>query len=226
MNLTTVDLAVLRLYNEPHRSYHTVFHVLEMLELHETGQTRGIEIPRYIKPLWSGMRQTNLISAIVAHDCVYEIGREKGWNERTSFESWRRLAGDVHPTDLAQVEMLILSTINHDMTDAPEAFDAATGLDSAMAMHLIDLDMSVLGATREEFDRNSANIMAEFLEPGLITLGDYEAGRRGFFARTLAQPRIFFTEQFHAALELRARENMIRDLGATWPIPDVWRTGA
>lgn len=205
--LTDLDLRVLRLYQEPHRRYHTAFHVIEMLELHETGSTRGITIRGYRKPVWGGLREADFVSAVVAHDCVYEIGHEKGFNERTSYATWKAMGGY---DDTGVIEEMILATITH---VPPEHASQLRALDLEMIHHLIDLDMSVLGATREEFDRNSANIKAEFLAGG-VAEADYDAGRKFFFAATLAQPRIFFTPQFHRALEDRARRNMLEDLAA------------
>lgn len=206
MQLSTTDLSVLRLYQEPHRHYHSVFHVLEMLELHATGRTRGVWVPDYKKPEWGAMREADFISAVVAHDCVYEIGHEKGFNERTSYETWKSLGGD---DDTGIVGAMILATIEHvPPVEAPQL----GRLDLDMVEHIIDLDMSVLGATREAFDQNSANIKAEFLAGGVDpTL--YDAGRRAFFERTLAQPCIYFTPQFRRSLEGRARRNMLEDLG-------------
>jgi predicted metal-dependent HD superfamily phosphohydrolase len=216
--LTDLDLKVLRLYQESHRRYHTAFHIIEMLELHATGSTRGVTIPGYRKPEWGSLREADFVSAVVAHDCVYEVGHETGFNEKTSFETWKAMGGY---DDTGVIEAMILATITHEPGPAASQLRA---LDLEMVCHLIDLDMSVLGATRAEFDVNSANIKAEFLAGG-IDPNAYDAGRRGFFAKTLAQPRIFFTPQFHRALEQRARMNMIEDLGPSWPIPDEWRTG-
>ena len=198
------DIKMLRLYDEPHRRYHSVFHPLEMLEMHSTGATRGLKIEDYRKPYLGDHLETAFRSAVVAHDCVYQIGREKGWNERQSLEVWREHGFYIQP-EIA--ETLVLVTINHN----PEEFAQWDPLVRTAIAHMVDLDMAPLGADPDEYDRNSANLKAEFLSGGLDP-DAYEAGRRAFLQHTLETPAIFFTSQFQSAFERKARDNIRRAL--------------
>lgn len=197
---------ILRLYDEPHRRYHNVFHPLEMLEMHDTGATRGLRIEGYVQPGLSWVLRDDLVEAILAHDCVYQIGMPKGWNERESLKVWGRITGRRDTLRAGIVEPLILATITHNPDDVacPLAW-------KPFVAHMIDLDMAPLGADADEYDRNSANLKAEFLAGGIAPEA-YEVGRRAFLQQTLEQPTIFFTEQFRDALEEKARANMRRAL--------------
>ena len=206
MNLSSTDVQILQLYRRD-LAYHNVYHPLELLELHATGKTRGIEIPNYtggpyVDDEWVA---NDLIRAIVCHDVVYNPGAPKGENERASFEKWCEVS-KCRPGIL--LEPLVMATATHQPYDvkAPDEY-------RRLIMHMIDLDMSVLGSTREEFDRNSANVAQEFMTLG-YTAEQCRAGRLKFFESVLKQDRIFFTPQFYDNLEAKARQNMIEDLNA------------
>ena len=215
MSLSVTNLKILQLYRRD-LAYHNAFHPLEMLELHATGKARGIEIPNYASPalmmtddysyddyLWD---EHSLIDAIVAHDVIYNPGAPKGENERASFEKWLEV-GTHNPGLL--MEPLIMATATHD----PDSVEVKDESHRRLVEHMIDLDMSVLGSTREEFDRNSANVAQEFMTLG-YTAEQCRAGRLKFFESVLKQDRIFFTPQFYDNLEAKARQNMTEDLDA------------
>lgn len=207
MNLSSTDVQILQLYRRD-LAYHNVYHPLELLELHATGKTRGIEIPNYtggpyVDDEWVA---NDLIRAIVCHDVVYNPGAPKGENERASFEKWCEVS-KCRPGIL--MEPLIMATATHD----PDSVTVKDESHRRLVEHMIDLDMSVLGSTREEFDRNSANVAQEFMTMG-YTAEECRAGRLKFFESVLKQDHIFFTPQFYDNLEAKARQNMIEDLNA------------
>lgn len=189
------------LYMDGTRFYHTINHALEMIELFETGTTRGITIPDYEKPNFLS-READLLEAILAHDCVYEFGKEKGYNESESLHAWGRITGR-SPDDYGVVEPLILATINH----VPQ--DDLSFMDTEMVKMMIDLDLAGLGAAKEEFDRNSHNIKKEIMT-GNPSLSDdeYRVGRNAFLQSMLDRDTIYHTEQFRNALEDKARTNI------------------
>ena len=203
MNLT--HARILRLYNEPHRRYHSVFHPLEMLEMHSTGATRGLRIEGYRQPEM-GIYREDFEEAILAHDAVYKIGQPKGWNERESLRVWGELTGRHDTLRAGIVEPLILVTITHNPADVDVPDDW-----KPLIAHMVDLDMAPLGADPDEYDRNSANLKAEFLSGGLDP-DAYEKGRRAFLQHTLETSAIFFTDQFKDALGEKARANIRRAL--------------
>lgn len=204
MLLATSDIQILQLYSRS-LAYHNVYHPLELLELHATGKTRGIEIQNYtggprILDEWAA---NDLIRAIVCHDVVYVPGAPKGKNERASFDKWCEVSR-CRPSKL--LEALVMATASHD----PNSVDVHES-ERQIVEHMIDLDMSPLASTREEFDRNSANVAQEFMTLG-YTPDECRVGRLKFFESVLKQDRIFFTTLFHDALEAKARQNMIEDI--------------
>ena len=192
--LSMIDVQILQLYSRS-LAYHNAFHPLELLELHATGKTRGIEIPNYLGGPYvdEDYYLPTLISAIVAHDVVYVPGAPKGQNEQDSFNLWCEVS-KLNPGVL--MAPLIMATATHD----PYSVKVADESHRRLVEHMIDLDMSVLGSSREEFDRNSANVAQEFMTLG-YTAEQCRAGRLKFFESVLEQETIFFTPQFHDALE-------------------------
>lgn len=216
MELSPGDIRILQAYRRD-LAYHNAFHPLELLELHTTGKTRGIKIPSYVSPLayvldraytyddflWD---EGSLISAIITHDVVYNPGAPKGENEQASFNKWVEIVG--HNPGLL-LEPLVMATATHH----PDSVEVHNENHRILVAHMIDLDMSTLGADREEFDRNSANIVQEFMTIG-YTAEQCHAGRLKFYESVLKQDRIYFTPQFYDTLEAKARQNMIEDIDA------------
>lgn len=197
------------LYYSSKRHYHTFSHALEMVELFTTGKTRGIVIPDYVMPNFGDLHD-DFISAIIAHDSIYEFGKEKGFNERQSLKAWGRVMNRVEG-DFGVVEPLILATIHHtpeSVTCAPEHLE--------MVKTIIDLDLAGLGGEPEEFDRNSKNIALEIMG-GIpeLSIDDYISGRNAFFQSMLDRKTIYHTEQFKNTLEHRARDNIKREMNGS-----------
>lgn len=204
--LDHLHLRLLRDYDQPGRHYHGVHHVLELLELYASGETRGIRIDGYRRPNFPRGVETALIDAIVAHDAVYEIGRPKGWNEE---QSYRRCV-EVRGEENFFLKPMIDVTIHHDPDQIAGQLnrDMAEVLMPAVRL-MSDLDMSPLGADPEVFEDNSDNLRREFLHGG-VHPKDYLAGRIAFLTKTLERERIYHTDLFHEALENTARNNMAR----------------
>lgn len=196
------------LYYSSKRYYHTFNHALEMVELFTTGKTRGVVISNYTMPDF-GVLHDEFISAIIAHDCIYEFGKEKGFNEKQSLKAWGRVMGRTEG-DFGVVEPLILATIHH----TPESVDCAPE-HLEMVKTIIDLDLAGLGGDPEEFDRNSKNIALEIMGgiPNL-SIDDYITGRNAFFQSMLDRESIYYTEQFKDTLEQRARDNIKREMNS------------
>ena len=76
---------------------------------------------------------------------------------------------------------------------------------SADAAHLIDLDLSILGATPAEFDRYEAGIRAEYAHVPAV---DYAAGRSAILQRFLDRPAVYATADARARWEAAARRNL------------------
>ena len=120
--------------------------------MHSTGTTRGLQIDGYRRPDM-GRYGEDFIEAILAHDCVYQIGKPKGWNERESLRVWGEITGRYDTLRAGIVEPLVLVTITHNPDDV-----AAPVEWKPLIAHMVDLDMAPLGADADEYDRNSENL--------------------------------------------------------------------
>lgn len=125
-----------RRYCEPHRSYHGIQHIGEML--------------------WNGREHAltdEQIAAIWYHDAIYDPTQDD--NEERSAElaaSDLRAAG--WPTDRIQlVERIVLDTKQHVPSCGPAAI-------------VLDLDLWSLAIPADAFDRNTARIRAEYAHVG------------------------------------------------------------
>jgi predicted metal-dependent HD superfamily phosphohydrolase len=72
---------------------------------------------------------------------------------------------------------------------------------------VLDLDLSTLGGTWESYNRNGANIRAEFAN---ISDSDWNKGRGAWLEGMLKRKRLFWTD-WGAPLEREAFANLQRD---------------
>lgn len=178
---------------QPPRAYHNFGHVQALLQ-HHRDVAAG--------PGWRQPREVAL--AMLYHDAVYEAGR--GDNEarsammaRAAIARWLPDAG----VDAERVAALIELTARHGRLRGDE-------LDADAALFL-DADMAILGAPPDVFDAYDRGIAEEYRGkvPGLL----FRLNRRRFLKGVLAQPRIFFSDFFHARYDAQARENLRRVTG-------------
>ena len=191
-----VPEALLQRAKEAHaatpRAYHHFGHVQELLR-HIDTVAAG--------PEWKNRLEVTL--AALFHDSVYLPGRSD--NEARSAE----LAAGLIPThlpqaDVARVRQLILLTARHGTLTRTELADDAD------AMHFLDADMAIIGASPADFDAYDAAVAEEYssVVPGMI----FRFNRRRFLQRLLDLDRIFLSDFFHTRLDAAARANLRRVL--------------
>jgi predicted metal-dependent HD superfamily phosphohydrolase len=170
-----------RAYSEPQRHYHTMNHVEACLDQFELVRDR-CDQPDAVE------------AAIWFHDVVYDPRRSD--NEQRSAEladnALRRL-GRSDPFR-QNVHDLILAT-RHD------AWPVTTD-DQAM---LLDIDLSIFGATPAEFDEYERLIRREYAH---VPDDQFRAGRAAILRRFLQRPSIFASEFFRRRYEHVARLNL------------------
>jgi len=183
-------------YAEPQRHYHDLSHLDALLGLFERHK--------------AALHDAEAVRlAIYYHDAVYLP--ERADNETASAQLLRdELQGLVGPVTLDRAAALILATRSHHVPPGGEAELAADcGL-------FLDMDVSVLGAEAEVFDRYEAGIAAEYGPH--YDAEAYRTGRAEVLQHFLARDRIYVTDAF-AALEEPARANLARSLQALIPSP-------
>lgn len=167
-------------YNEPQRHYHTLQHLGECLDWLDRTQA-------------AAERPAELALALWFHDAVYDVHAHD--NEARSAD-WARAALQAAgvPKEAAErVHALVMAT-RHDAV--PEASDAVL---------LVDIDLSILGATPARFAEYEAQIRREYAH---VPPAQFAPRRREILQRFLARNPLFQTEALRHACEAQARLNL------------------
>jgi predicted metal-dependent HD superfamily phosphohydrolase len=174
-------------YSEPHRHYHTLEHIGEMLAV--VARLQGLAADP------SAVRL-----AVWFHDVIYDP-RAKDNEERSALaaaESLRRLA--VAPEIIAEVSKLIRATAH--IVPVPSSTRSNVVL-------MVDADLAVLGAPGERYRRYAEGIRKEY---AWVSDADYRTGRASVLAQFVARPRIYLTSPMFSELEDQARRNLDAEL--------------
>ena len=169
-----------RAYHEPQRAYHNDRHLLDCLQQFDCIRDQAIAPAQVEIAIWY-------------HDAIYDPRASD--NEARS-AAWARRdlqQGRVHPERVEAIDDLIMAT-KHDT--AAESPDAAL---------LVDIDLSILGRSREEFDHYDQAIRSEY---AWVPEDEYRLGRSAVLERLLARPAIYATPWFRARYEKHARRNL------------------
>ena len=175
-------------YGEPHRHYHTLEHIGRLLALFHTVRRRLAAPDAAELALW-------------LHDVVYDPRATDNEEKSAAFARQVCTTGGIKPEVAELTAALILATKH---TAPPEAPDAR---------YVVDVDLSILGAPPEEFDRYEVQIKAE---QAFRPDGEFRQRRARILRAFLDRPRIFLTPEF-AAYEAPARANLARALSRLGP---------
>ena len=176
-------------YSEPHRHYHTQNHLRSCFEVLDAFFPRE----DYYGMIWG------LEMALWFHDAVYDSTAKD--NEEKSAELAKSALASMEATPAFQkaVADLILATKH----TAPAR--------SLEEMLLLDLDIQVLGASEETYQRYEDNIRREY---SWVPMDIYREKRTEILQMFLDRPFIFMTEVMHDAYEAQARKNLARAIKA------------
>lgn len=169
-------------YSERHRHYHTLQHLRECLAHADAVRTLARHPSEVELALWF-------------HDAVYDPRR--GDNEERSAQ-WAQAsvaAAGCDPAVADRVHALVLATAGHQASD-----DVDTQL-------LLDIDLSILGASYARFDEYERQVRREYAH---VDDAAFRQGRLQFVRGMQARPAIYATQVYRDALEPRARENLQR----------------
>jgi predicted metal-dependent HD superfamily phosphohydrolase len=167
-------------YREKHRHYHTLQHLDECLRHLDDVTPLAIHAPEIELALWF-------------HDAVYDPHKQN--NEELS-ATWARSAAAAAalPDDCCnRIRDLVQITASHSL---PRTNDEAL---------LIDIDLSILGASPDRFEEYERGIRHEYSwVPSLI----FAAKRRSILDKFLQRETIFHTQHFIERYERQARVNL------------------
>ena len=174
-------------YSEPHRRYHTLEHVAEVLG--------------YLEDLWSpAPPPPGLCLAAWLHDVVYDPRRADNEAASAAWATGRLGALGVADDVGREAHRLIELTAGHDPSD-----------DDEPGRVLADADLAILGAPGDRYDRYAAAVREEY---GFVPDEDYRAGRSRVLHGFLERSAIYHTDRARAAFEAAARGNLARELAA------------
>ena len=94
----------------------------------------------------------------------------------------------------------------HQIADIDEWSDKAKKSDAA---YLLDMDLSILGASWSEYERYAQAVRQEYAH---ISNVDYRVGRIAVLKVLLAHSTLYLTDYYYARLETQARENIKREI--------------
>jgi predicted metal-dependent HD superfamily phosphohydrolase len=168
-------------YSEPHRAYHTLQHIEECLGWFE--RTRAL-----------ATNPGEVAVALLYHDAIYDT------HARDNEERSAQLALEVCETDSHQsdrIKSLILAT-KHDAL--PRSRDEQL---------LVDIDLSILGASEDRFDEYEQQVRKEY---AWVDEPLFRTTRRSILAGFLSHAVLYATPFLHERLEDAARANLQRSI--------------
>ena len=186
-----IGLDLLRRLEEPHRSYHTARHVVEMYTAVEELEREGVVTER--EAALAGV-------AACFHDAVYDPAAAPGGNEADSAELAVRCLTSLglDAADVEQVRHLVLAT---QALEVP----GDDGLDAAFH----DADLWILAAPQERFDEYCAQVREEY---AAVPDAAYAAGRTAVLEPFLRRDTIYATRHGRRTWGDLARVNVAREL--------------
>ena len=177
--------ALIAAYGEPQRSYHTLQHLGECLDLFDGVEHLARDAAAVELALWF-------------HDAVYDVRRSD--NEERSAD-WAQAAlkrAGAARRAVERVHALVMAT-RHSVP--------ATGPDEAL---LVDIDLAILGADVGRFTEYERQIREEY---AFVPEAVFSQKRRAILKSFLDRERVYGTAHFHGLLEERARKNLRAAVG-------------
>jgi pantetheine-phosphate adenylyltransferase len=176
-------------YGETWRFYHTLSHIVSMLDELE-------EVKEKVENL------SALKLAIWYHDVVYETEGNDHVLGNNETRSAYRAGHDMRELELSEdlillVERSITTTTHEEPTHYPDT------------KFLLDLDLAILGKSENEFDEYEANIRKEY---AWVPENTFRTGRPKILRSLLARNFIYSTEFFRERYEEAAQKNLKRSI--------------
>jgi predicted metal-dependent HD superfamily phosphohydrolase len=187
-----VGVALLDRHREPHRRYHTVEHLAEVLAVLDD-----------LAEVADDPRAAEL--AVWFHDAVYDPRAESGANERASAALAVETLGDlaIERSTVDEVRRLVLLTASHD----PAA-------DDGNGVAVCDADLAILGAPQRRYERYVADVRAEY---AWVDDESWRRGRSALVRGFLERPRLYVSDRAHGRYDRPARRNLAWELAALGP---------
>jgi predicted metal-dependent HD superfamily phosphohydrolase len=178
--------ALIARWAEPHRRYHTLAHLREVL-------THVEELAEYAS------EPDAVRLAAWYHDAVYQ-GRPDDEERSAQLAEADLAALGVDPALVAEVARLVRLTVTHKPADHDRNGQA-----------LCDADLAVLGADANRYRANTAAVRAEYQH---VSDDEFRAGRARVLRELLGGAVLFHTPLARSRWESQAHANMRAELAA------------
>jgi predicted metal-dependent HD superfamily phosphohydrolase len=167
-------------YSEKHRAYHNLTHINRCLKEFD-GVSGRLTNPALVE------------ASIWYHDAIYNTRSDRN-EEDSALLAKRDLAALGINTDAVNIiHQLILSTKHNDKPDDPDA------------RYLIDMDISILGASTNAFQKYEHDIREEYK---WVPIRLYRKMRSEILQSFITKKTIYYTEFFRHKYEHQARINI------------------
>ncbi len=171
------------MHQEPQRHYHTLQHIVALLELCQTYQEQ-LEDKAVVA--W----------AVCFHDCVYNPKSKTNEEDSAKFAKQKLKKFRASTYLQQQVETFILATKTHQNPDK-----------NSDLQWFLEFDLAILGSEAAVYEQYSQQIREEYKH---VPTWQYRIGRRKVLQHFLDQPRLFSLLPNH--YETQARENLTKEM--------------
>jgi predicted metal-dependent HD superfamily phosphohydrolase len=173
-------------YSDNVRHYHTLRHLLEVLET--ISEFRGFDALSVVE------------LAAWFHDVVYDARSADNEARSADWAGGALPSLSVPAAMIERVKELVLLTASH---EAPNG-------DMAAAI-LLDADLAILGAPPPRYREYASAIRREY---AWVQEADYRAGRTRVLEKFYRRERIYHTDQLFARCEAQARRNLMAEIAS------------
>lgn len=171
-------------YSQPERHYHNMSHIRHMLGESSAITTQLADPDVYYFSLFY-------------HDIIYNVKKQDNEEQSAKLAVQRAIETGLGVKGIELCRQQILATKTHSFTENNDT------------NYLIDVDLSVLGATPEDYEHYTAAIRKEYsIYPGFL----YRKGRRKVLKHFLEMETIFKTQFFREKYEEQAKANLRAEL--------------
>lgn len=171
-------------YGEPHRAYHTAWHINECLELLDWAMAQD-----------TSWHSPSLETALWYHDAIYRPQAADNEQQSASWAVEFLQANKVTSEYISSVVSLIMAT-HH--SAAPET-------EQTLASYVVDIDLAILGAPTDRFLQYNQQIQQEY---SWLPADVYKTKRQEILSQFLSRPVLYRSALFRDRFEIQARKNL------------------
>lgn len=177
---------LIKKYSGKNRYYHGLSHIWNMLFQAEDCKDQMVDKEVVDFAIWF-------------HDIIYKSTRKDNEEKSADFAKKVLSQFSIEERRVEKTYNLIVSTKKHQIIDSSD-------LDNA---YLLDFDLSILGQPWDIYERYIKNIRKEYkIYPNLL----YKPGRKKVLETFLERKTLYFTEKYQELYELKARENLKKEI--------------